>query len=245
MAGLSSMTGLSAMPAIFGEGGDYTSKVLGYGPFAHWIQGEAAGLVAIDQINSPAQDGTYVGVTLGQTGIGDGNTCPLYDGVNDSLDVMSAPWAAAFNGAEGSIMIWGRAFNAATWAAIEQRFFWLRVGATANIVTIRKAGAAGRITWTYQAGGVTEAYSKNGVATLDNFQLGITWSASADLVQFFWNGVREATANVLGVWAGVPTVHFIGAQDAVPTGPWAGYLMHAAHFDYALSEAAFADLYVI
>jgi hypothetical protein len=228
---------------LFGE--NYTEKVLRYGPFAHFVQGEAAGVTAIDEINPPAQNGTYTGVTLGETGIGDTNTCPLYDGINDSLNVFSAPWAAAFDGDEGSIVIWAKAFNAATWAGAEQRFFWIRVGATANIISIRKAGAAGRVSYTYQAGGVTEAYSKNGVATLDWFQLGITWSASADLVQFFWNGLREATANTLGVWAGVPTVHFVGAQDAVPNGPWAGYLAHAFNLDYALTEADFADLYVI
>ena len=43
-------------------------------------------------------DGAYTGVTLGQDGIGDGNTCPLFDGANDFLDFYSAGFSSAFNG---------------------------------------------------------------------------------------------------------------------------------------------------
>ena len=42
---------------------------------------EASGTDMIDAV--AAHNGTYTGVTLGQPGIGDGLTCPLFDGAND------------------------------------------------------------------------------------------------------------------------------------------------------------------
>ena len=50
----------------------YSEKVLALSPIAYWPLWEAAGAVAED-ISGNGFDGAYTGVTLGQTGIGDGN----------------------------------------------------------------------------------------------------------------------------------------------------------------------------
>ncbi|GAI14148.1 unnamed protein product, partial [marine sediment metagenome] len=86
---------------FIGAGGvlAYDDKVLGMDPIAYWPLSETSGLVANCLVN-PAQNGVYTGVTLGQPGIGDGNTAPYFDGTNDYVDVLTAAFIAAYNGSE-------------------------------------------------------------------------------------------------------------------------------------------------
>ena len=80
----------------------YREKVLSYSPIAYWMQAEAAGNDSLCQVDSN-QDGTYTGVTLGQPGIGDGNTCPSFDGVNDYNDIYTTSFRDVFSLTEGTI----------------------------------------------------------------------------------------------------------------------------------------------
>ena len=96
----------------------YYQKVLSYDPIAYWMMDEKQGAVSYDMVtarNTGARNGAYTGVTLGQPGIGDGNTSPLFDGANDFTNIYSASFNAAFNGAEGTLGIWMRVFNVAVW----------------------------------------------------------------------------------------------------------------------------------
>ena len=77
----------------------YIQKVLGIEPgnlIAYWPMSEPSGGIAINAEGTAARNGAYTGVTLAQPGIGDGNTCPLFDGANDFNNVYSASLDAAF-----------------------------------------------------------------------------------------------------------------------------------------------------
>ncbi|MFV1969356.1 MAG: hypothetical protein ACC628_28375, partial [Pirellulaceae bacterium] len=59
---------------------------------------EASGSIS-DDLSPQGNDGAYTGVTLGQPGIGDGRTCPLFDGANDYNNIYSAALNTDFDGA--------------------------------------------------------------------------------------------------------------------------------------------------
>lgn len=224
----------------------YTIKVLKMDPIAYWIQGEASGLVSVDQVDSPAQDGTYQGVTLGQPGIGDGNTCPFYDGVNDVTDIYSATFDAAFDGDEGSILLWANVANAGVWTDGNQRVaFRLRTNAPGYFMFSKEVAAN-----TFRIDRFIGASKGANIPTTstDWMHLGITWSRTADEVRVYYNGAQSgATANGLAAWAGASTnTQFcIGASTTAAALPFYGHIAHVAVWDRPLDPDEVADLYII
>jgi hypothetical protein len=230
------------MDAVFGLPQQYYQKVLSYGPIAYWPLWEDAGVTAECLVNSPAQDGTYTGVTLGQPGIGDGNTCPLFDGVNDFVDIFSVPFRDAFNSGEGTLATWVRITNAAVWTD-GTLDFWvdLRVDSNNEVRLIKVANNT--VQWWYRAGAVVSSRTRGGESTTDWMHLALTWSVTSDEVRAYFGGVQEgATINGLGVWAGIFGTTLIGAQTAAPLLPANGLIAHPAVWDTPLSQPQIADL---
>jgi len=223
----------------------YNAKLLGYAPIAYWPLWEASGSQAMD-ISGNGHHGEHVGVTLGQQQ-GD-FTCPLYDGTLDYTDIYTTSFRDAFNGAEGTILIWGKLFDVGVWTdAAERVLIRLAVNAQ-NRIQIRKTTTANRLHLLYEAGDSARYQAIDGLTTLDWFSVGITWSKTAGATgesKYFLNGVQQGGTDVnLGVWAGVlgagGTV--IGAELTTPQGPWYGWLAHGAVWDRALSVLAMADV---
>jgi hypothetical protein len=228
----------------------YADKVLGLNPIAYWQLNEASGGVAVD--SSPnGFDGAYTGVTLGQEGIGDGNTAPLFDGANDFVDVWSTGFRDTFDGSEGTVAIWAKVFNVGVWTDSTQRkLFRFRIDIN-NRVLIDRAVVNGRINATYSAGGVTEATDINGLSNVNWSFYTITWSKSSGVdgeVKVYLDGSQSGlTDTTLGVWAGNLNVNqtALGAASIFALEPWYGWLAHPCVFDYALSPAqveALADI---
>lgn len=226
----------------------YAIKVLKTDPIAYWVQGEASGLVAVDQVDSPAQDGIYQGVTLGQPGIGDGNTAPRYDGVNDFTDIYSASLAAAFDATQGTLAIWARVAAVGDWTdGVIRVMVQLFVDGN-NFVRIDKGAGNNTLEFIYRAGAVTKQRNVNPVTDLIFMHLAATWSASADEFRVYFNGAQSgATLNALGAWVGAlaNTRCLIGANTQVPANVWDGYLAHCVVWDRPLSAPEIADLAVI
>jgi hypothetical protein len=234
------------VPVIL-AGGGYSDKVLGYSPIAYWPLWEASGATAKD-ISGNGFDGAYTGVTLGQEGIGDGSTCPLFDGTNDYVNIYSAGFAGALNGAEGTASMWVKVFNAGIWLDGNERYcIDIRVGAN-DWVNIYKASANNRIFSVYRAGGVSETIQIDGLSSTGWFHISQTWSASAGAdgeFKTYIDGVQQGvTATSLGIWAGTPHASWtaIGAQNITPTKPWNGYIAHCAVFTSPLTSDQIADL---
>ena len=226
-------------------GASYSSKVLGIETanlIAYWPMNEAAGAVADNLEGTAARDGAYTGVTLGQPGIGDGNTCPLFDGANDFNDIYSVSFRDAFNAAEGTLMVWAKPTD---WAAGNRFCVGLQVDGT-NIIQIDRNTATLR--WIHIAGAVTDLVQKAAMAETGWMCLGMTWSAAGDALKAYYNGTQEGvTQATLGVWAG--TLHMarttIGAGTTVPGNPWEGYLAHCAVWTTPLTAPQMAALAVV
>lgn len=237
-------------PGSFPSHDQYYRKVLYYRPIAYWPLWEASGTVARCYVDT-AQNGTYVGVTLGQSGIGDGRTAPLFDGVNDAVNIYSVPFAGAFDGDEGTISMWARVFNVGVWAdGIARRLITFRAD-TNNRIHFTKQVAGDRLNFYRRAGGVPldENHPYNNTAW---FHVVMTWSRSAPPTGeqlYYLDGVQVGAMDVgLGAWAGALDANrvCIGVDFISTLGsPFYGWLAHPAIFDRALPPGAIADLAVV
>lgn len=227
----------------------YQTKVLSYNPIAYWMQAEAAGAVAIDEVNSPAQDGAYTGVTLGQPGIGEpcGTTCPFWDGANDYNNILTAALNAAWNGDQSTTVLWARVANAGVWTDGAERYA-LSIFTTADdFVRIIKSDVNNRLFFGYRAGGIFVSVNHDGVATTDWMTLGITVDRAGNAMMAYFNGVQTGLTQVgFGAWGGAlrATFNNIGALRTTPASVFHGWEAHCALFGTTLSPAAMADLAV-
>lgn len=247
-------------PGAFPSHDQYYRKVLYYRPIAYWPLWETSGMVARCLVNT-AQNGTYTGVTLGQAGIGDGNTCPLFDGANDYCDIYTAAFKDAFalyndptgllDESEGTVMVWAKVANAGVWTDGADRFLLQLAVDANNRLLCAKTITNNRLFLKYAAGGAFEDQAINGMTTIEWMCLGMTWSKSAGAngeVKHFLNGVQQgATDTALGVWVGnlAAAATTIGASSTGPAEPWHGWLAHCAVWDTPLTPTQIADLAVV
>lgn len=216
----------------------YDAKVLGHDPIAYWPLTETSGLVANCLVN-PAQNGVYTGVTLGQPGIGDGNTAPFFDGANDSVDIYSAALNAAFNGAEGTIVIWFKVFNAGVWTdATDRRGIQIYVDGDNRAQMMRPAGDDNRIFQSYEAGNITETNYPTIGPSINWFHIAMAWSKAGEVINYYTDGAPSGSDINLGVWAGAlnPAECYLGNSS------WYGWMAHPAIFDSALAAESILDL---
>jgi hypothetical protein len=213
----------------------YAGMVLGLSPIAYWPLKEKSGTVAQCLVNA-AQNGTYArNVTTMTTGegIGDGNTAPLFDGVNDFVSIYSALFNTAWIGAEGALIIWVKSLD---WTTDNLRY--VRIGrSTSDEVEFQNAssGVAGR---TY--------LERIGTATLNRVTYdngspagwvcwGMAWSESGDTFKAFRDGVQVgSTLTGLGAFTGADLKDLtcaIGAQTTFPANLCNAYLAHVAVFN--------------
>lgn len=219
---------------------EYTNKIIAMGPIGYWTQGESSGLISLDE-SGFGRNGVYTGVTLGQTGIGDGRTSASFDGATSYNNVFSTSLAAAFNNQEGTIIIWFKASAAGVWSdGVNRRLCRFAVDAN-NQVYINKSSSVNTLDIIYQAGGTAKGVSSSGLGASTAFnQIAITWSKSADQVKCYLNGVQiGSTTTGLGVWVGTlaATTTLIGAFVTTPSNVTNGFLAHAAVFNRPLSAA--------
>lgn len=227
---------------------DYSEKVLSYSPITYWPMWEADGSVSHDiSGNSPAgeQDGAYTGVQLGRPGIGDGRTCPLFDGINDYNNVFSAAIVAALNGDEGTLQMWWLHAAAAHNDSSLRRLFFAQVDAN-NFIIFSKTGTNSNMQFDYKAGGTSELHSLSIASHRTVFSVGhMTWSKANDRVTYYDNGVQIGQDTGLGVWSGDIIRATIGATNTIPGNPYLGKLAHMALWDRELEALEVADLAVV
>lgn len=228
----------------------YIDKVMGYLPIAYWPLDETTGSTAVCRVNA-AQNGSYTGVTLGQTQT-DSNgvsfVCPLFDADGDYANPYTATLAGVFSGVAGTSMLWMKAFNAGVWTDSTQRFLSTFGADNNNRVIMFRTTTNNQLQFRYVAGGTTETVDDTSLGgSTDWNHLAITWDKNAGAtgeVKVFINGSQSgATQDGLGVWAGAiaDATTWIGSR----TGGgdlWHGWLAHVALWDSALSAAQIADL---
>jgi len=229
-------------------GGSYAGKVLSYSPIAYWPQWEPSSAVAQCLVNS-AQNGTYVGVTLGQPGIGDGRTSPFYDGVLDYADVYSVPLRDAFSAVLGSVHGWFRVFNAGVWADAAARYVFLLAADGNNRILLQRTGVNNDLGAYYIAGGaISSTFTVACGGRTDWLPFAMTWNTVANRVRFYIDGAQVgADVGGLGVWVGNLANGWceLGSYNSAPNQPWHGYLAHMAVWDRELTLGEVEDLAVV
>lgn len=228
--------------ALLGTAPAYASKVLAIAPanlVSYLPMWEASGSVAAD-LSGHGYTGAYTGVDLGQPGIGDGRTSPLFDGVNDYCNGYSAGFGAAFNQLAGTIGIWARVFNSGVWTDSTVRL--MCTFGNSSTVTLRRSATNSTLRWQYTAG-TAKVVDKASLSTTGWFHIAMTWDKAADQMIAYYNGVQEgAIQTTLGTWSGGVASAVVGAGSLTPTNPWNGYLAHSAVYNVALSAAQIAQL---
>jgi hypothetical protein len=244
-------------PLGYPFGASYLTRIrreFGSSLVALWPQYEVSG-TQITDISGNGHNGTYSNVTLGQAGIGDGNTAAGYNGTAGASgsrgDVYSAGFAAAFNGAEGTLLGWWKVANAGVWADGTYRrlaSFWKDNN---NVLDVYKANVNNHL-YLFRKGstvlrGVDTTYLAGSTAW---FQMAMTWSVSADAVRVYLNGTRvDASAAAIGAWvngAMSSTNCLLGSNYQSGYGQvWSGSIGPVALGNAALSPAAIARLAVV
>lgn len=199
--------------------------------------------VAIDN-SGKGNSGLYSGVTLGATGIGDGLTAATFDGTASYVDLYSPTFNAEFNGAEGTMLVYGKVSGAGIWTDGNLRMTTVLRAVTANRVLIRRSNAANSINIIRDGGGVSSIININGINPTDYFFVAITWSEAADEFKAYYKDASNpfaqsgATQTGLGVFAGAlsTTLANVGAENQSGTQVWSGELVHHAVWNTPLTE---------
>lgn len=187
---------------IVDENYEQILNLFGSSIIAYWPLNDTIGTVAKDSsINN--RHGLYVGTPALANVAAPRNINTLtFDASNDKVNIYSAALAAAFNGAEGSLMLWIK-IGAAEWADSTQRnMFYLSADAS-NRVELYKSTNANQIAMSYRAGGVAKALTVNNISHTDWWSYQVTWSKSNDRLFFYINGTQINTPITgLGTFAG-------------------------------------------
>ena len=219
----------------------YLQKILemfGTSLIGYWPGSEEAGTVAVDYSGN-GYNGVYTGVTLGQEGVGDGNTCPLYDGANDYMQ-PPAGFRTAFTPTAYSILVHGKVNSAAIWTdGLQHNLFRFAVDANNNIRIIKTA-TNNQLSFASTHGGTASEVTFTTSAPVIFFHVALTVDISADQLKAYFNGAQVGiTQTGLGTWSGTlaASTTVIGAATSTPTTPWNGYIAHVP----VLSRAATAS----
>jgi len=225
----------------------YTSKaaaLAGASLLAYWPCGESSGTAMLDASGS-GRNGTYTGVVLGQPGIGDGRTCPLYDGINDFADAYSASLGGVFSGDEGTLCGF---FKTSAWADATNRYM-AHIGGATNRLYILKVSTTNQIQFAW-LGSTTEQVLLT-ISATGWGHVALTWSKAADQVKAYAAILPAASAQVgatqtgLGTWSSVLTAAQTQIGGRASGNLFSGYLAHWMLCNQALSAATIAQLAVV
>lgn len=231
--------------------GSYAAKVLATQPsnlIGYWPMWESGGAQAVDY-SSQDNHGAYTAVTLGQTGIGDGRTCPLFDGATSYMQFHSAGFSADFNGDEGTVLLWFAPLNIGVWTDATNRYFIEIFIDGNNEVRMWRPNDNNRIRWSYEAGGVAKDVWISTMNDVNLHAMALTWSISSGgtgEMKAYLDGIQQGATQVnLGAWAGGPLnalYQTVGAYRATPLSVWNGRIAHAAVWTVPLTQPEIANI---
>lgn len=220
--------------AVRRSGNYYYNRVLAMYPVnlvAYWPLSESSGSIAVDASGN-SRNGAYSNVALGDTGIGDGRTCPEFvDVSNSQCNVYSVSLRDAWPASAGTFMVWVKAPNSIWDDTVAHNCVNLRTNGNSGIA-IGKPSAIDQLGLNWFGGGVYAGSTWYAYESADDWiHVAVTWDAAANEAKTYFNGVLAATNSGLGTWSGV-----LQSGWATIGGPeWAGNLAHAAIWSKALT----------
>lgn len=178
-------------------------SIFGTDLLSHLIMGEASGTTAADASGN-SRTGAYSGVTLGQPGMGDGNTCPTFDGTEDFVNWYTASLRSAFPGKEGGLICWVK-ISAAVWAEETTRYIARFYVDDPNLLYMSKPNVVDGLQFRYTAGGTAKTVTTYAYGGNENWMcIVMTWSDAGDVLNIYVNGELAGTASGIGTWSGLP-----------------------------------------
>ncbi len=212
---------------------------------AYWPGAESSGTAIVDESGN-GRNGTYSGVTLAQPGIGDGRTCPLYDGVNDYGNIYSVSLNGAWLWEEWSIHVWAQVSGVGLWSDGLTHAVIAIQADTNNRIMLYKSATNNFQFFTDMAAGIkTVTATRSDTAWM---ALGLTFSKSGDAMKAYINGAQSG-ATVTGLSTGVgalaATLCVLGGENQAAGRPWSGTIAHAALWNTPLTAAQMAALAVV
>lgn len=214
----------------------------------YWPLGEASGTTADNLEGTAQRDADYnsdVSTWPVETGIGDGNTAPSFDGTNDLINCYSVSLRNAFDGEEGTILIWLKP-DSGMWTDGNEHIMVYWMADADNRIFFRKNTANGQAYFWYEANNTTKTVTVSSQSWEVWTPVAITWSKTADEFKVYIDGSQVgSTQTGLGAWEAVnlsATLTTIGSYSTSATVPWKGGGAHAACWTKALSGAQILSL---
>ena len=247
--------GTAQRNAMLFPGGDYWQRVVRTAPanlISYWPLWDASGTGVVNlaslrgmpaAVGIPAAESSNV--TLAQPGIGDGKTAMLFNGTSSYVNIYSAELASAFNGAEGTLLVWTKVTNADVWADGTVRRLATLSTDGQNHIHLYKL-ATGELTFV-RRGSNLNRYTSTAVHTAVGWlSIGCAWSIAGNYLLIYVNGVSAGSASTCaGAWVGAlaaDTTVIGSAAVAIPERVWGGYSQHVALWNTPLSAAQIAYL---
>lgn len=225
----------------------YFERVLNVAPLSLiglWRLAESSGSDAADS-GANGYDGTYVGATLaGLTGP-DGENAPVFDGVNDYVELYSAGLAGAIDTTKGSALVWVKAADSSVWTDGQyRRVFHISSGSALNQIDFEKYNVNNsfRVYFDGNASGTVVDYVEYTTSRTDWFCAACTWDLTADEFKVYIDGVQVGTTQTgLGAWgAAISDINIGSRWDGAHN--WKGGIALAALWDETLSDSQIAAL---
>lgn len=221
----------------------YLQKVLATGPIALWTLGDASGSSATELVHG--WNGTYSNVTLGQAGIGDGNTSTLFNGTTSYVNAIGTQLTANFPAAAGSYGVWLN-YPLAAWTDGATRNVNQFAADGNNRATLFKAAAANTFSFLYRAGSISSSVSVTSFNPTAWFFALLSWDKAANQVKAYINSAQTgSTQTGLGTWAGALATAVIGAASTVPTSVHSGNQQFEMLWNRAVTLAEVQALAVV
>lgn len=224
----------------------YCGKVISLGPIAHWPLYDLSGTVARNSMNTfnTILDGAYTGVTLQQTGIGDGFNSVLFDGLTNFCNVYSVGLNSLFNGAEGSLSGWLAPTAVSLTDGGTRYAVIIGANASTDYIFFSKGTANNTFTMGRKASNVTKSITATNASSAFAHWV-VTWSVSADQVKVYLNASQQgSTLTTLSAFSGAlgSSSCVIGAVNLTPSLAWSGNIAHIALWNRVLTPAEITSL---
>lgn len=199
-----------------------------------WILNDTSGVVAVDTINGSRSAAYIASPTLASVLFQDNSTkVATYNGTTQYVNAFTSSFAGAFNGIEGTVLVW-MFLTTAQWA--DTNFYALfSVFNGTNQIWIQKTGA----------NAARGFYQTNLNFTITPaaawFPMVMTWSQSNGRARVYINGVQSGSDTAVGSggWNGsLPTKADLGALDTgTPVDFYPNALAFAALWSKELTAA--------
>lgn len=169
------------------------------GLLAYWPATETSGTVADNAEGTAALDGTYKNTpTLNNTAFPGGGNLPLFDGVNECINLYTAELSSAFDPAKGSVLFWFLDPDPSTPTNSYQFSFYVDAG---NTVNCQKSGSTAGLYSQSNYFGSTLAYTQFFSLSQKWHMVALDWSTADNQVRCWYDGLLIGTA-ACGTWVG-------------------------------------------